>query len=108
MIYINLLNFLIKLEKVRTLLSDISAADTTLFIKDNTFYLFTNIDFKYNGAHQRNLSIYYSDNLLNGKFISHPQNPISQNPKYARMAGKIQNINGSLYRISQNCQTSLW
>ena len=98
------IEFPLKLEKVRTLLRGISAADTTLLIKDDTFYLLSNIDFKNNGAHQQNLSIYYSDDLLNGNFISHPQNPVCQNSRYTRMAGNIQNIDRNLYRISQNCE----
>lgn len=49
------------------------------------------------------LYLFYEEN---GKWISHPQNPIVQNYNTARMAGHFFYYNGELYRPAQDCQYS--
>ncbi|MBA5248792.1 MAG: hypothetical protein FE834_04565 [Gammaproteobacteria bacterium] len=91
-----------KTEKVKTLVSDIDAADTTLTIKDGVVYLFTNMRGD-TGYHNSNLSLFYSDDLLSSDFKEHPINPIETDSRYARMAGGILQENEALYRIAQDC-----
>jgi hypothetical protein len=91
-----------KVEKVRTLIDNIDAVDTTILIKDDIVYLFTNV--KKNGrSHNNNLSLFYSDDLLNGNFVEHPQSPLCNDNRYARMAGSIIMENNKFYRIAQDC-----
>ncbi len=89
-------------QKVKTLINNIDAVDTTILFKDGLVYLFTNI--KHAGkTHNEDLSIFYSADLLNGDFKPHPQNPIKSSSKYSRMAGKIIEKNGEHYRFAQDC-----
>jgi hypothetical protein len=96
------IEFPYKIEKVKTLISKIDAVDTTLTIKDDIIYLFTNVK-KDKKIHNENLSLFYSDDLLNGDFVEHTQNPLNTDTRYARMAGSIVEENNKLYRISQDC-----
>ena len=95
-------SFPYKVEKIRTLIDDIDAVDTTLLLKDDVVYLFTNVK-KDNKTHNENLSIFYSEDLLSGKFIEHPKNSIKTDNKYARMAGSIIEEDDKYYRIAQDC-----
>ena len=94
-----------KLEKVKTLIGNINAADTTLIIKDNVTYLFTNIK-EGKKSHSDNLSLFYSDDLLNSAFKKHPMNPLKIDNRYARMAGSFVKEDGTLYRYAQDCSIS--
>jgi len=94
-----------KLEKVKILIDDIDAADTTLTVKDNTAYLFTNIK-EHGKSHSDNLSLFYSSDLLNDDFKAHSMNPLKIDNRYARMAGSIVKENGTLYRYAQDCSIS--
>lgn len=94
-----------KLKKVKTLIDNINAADTTLTIKDNTVYLFTNIK-EHGKSHHDNLSLFYCDDLLNDNFKSHPMNPIKTDSRFSRMAGNILTENSRLYRYAQDCSIS--
>jgi len=94
-----------KLKKVKTLIDNINAADTTLTIKDNTVYLFTNIK-EYGKSHSDNLSLFYSDDLLNNDFKGHSMNPLKIDNRYARMAGSFVKEDGILYRYAQDCSIS--
>lgn len=95
-------SFPYKIEKVKTLIDNIDAVDTTLAIKDNIVYLFTNIK-KDGKIHNDNLSLFYSSDLLNEEFTQHPKNPLNSDNRYARMAGSILKEDNKLYRIAQDC-----
>jgi len=90
------------MEKVRTLVDNINAVDTTLTIKDSIVYLFTNIK-RHGKDHSNNLSLFFSDDLLNGSFAQHPMNPLVTDNRYARMAGGFLKEGGTLYRFAQDC-----
>ena len=49
------------------------------------------------------LFLFWSDNLLEGDWHSHPLNPIVTDAGSARPAGKIFEVDGRLFRPSQNC-----
>lgn len=95
-------NFPYEPVKVRTLISDINAVDSTLLIKDNIFYIFTNVK-NDKISHNNSLCIYYSDDILNGNFLAHPKNPIRTDFKYSRMAGAIMCKDKVYYRFAQDC-----
>jgi hypothetical protein len=95
-------SFPYKIEKVKTLISDIDAVDTTITIKDDIVYLFTNVK-KDGNIHNENLSLFYSDDLLNSEFVEYLANPLNTDTRYARMAGTILEENDKLYRIAQDC-----
>ena len=48
------------------------------------------------------LFLFYSENPIGDKWISHPQNPIISDVRKARPAGKIFSFQNKLYRPSQD------
>ena len=92
-----------KWTKHMTLMKDIEAVDSTLFYKDDCWWLFANV-VNYKGASSLNeLCLFYSDNLFSDNWTKHPKSPIFSDASKARPAGKIFEYNGKLYRPSQNC-----
>lgn len=71
--------------------------DTTLFIHNDKFYLFTTP--KTQG--HTHLLIFVADDLR-GPYRPHFNNPVKVDCNDSRMAGKIQNIDGKLVRPAQN------
>jgi hypothetical protein len=85
---------------LKTIFSDIDAADTTIIEKDGLWWLFSNIDSLNNGDHGSELFIFYADNPLSDTWVSHPKNPIICNSLNARMGGFIHDEN-AIFRVSQ-------
>lgn len=71
--------------------------DTTLFIHNDKFYLFTTPQTQ---GHTH-LLIFVADDLR-GPYRPHFNNPVKVDCSDSRMAGKIQNIDGKLVRPAQN------
>jgi hypothetical protein len=87
-----------KLKKI--VMSNVSAADTMIFEKDGTWWLFTNIDPTSLEDHCSELFIYYADNPLTDEWTPHPKNPIFVNSMKARNGGIL--FDGDqIYRVSQ-------
>ena len=85
------------LEKV---LAHDRAVDTTVWIEDGRYWFFTTtID---PSARAAFLWLFVADSLT-GRWIRHPENPISTDVRNARGAGAIFRQNGKLYRPSQDC-----
>jgi hypothetical protein len=96
-------NFPYEWEFCMNLMENIKAVDTTLFIKDNLFWLFTNVK-EINGSdYSDELFIFFSENLLSNNWKRHPCNPVVSDVKSARPAGKLFWYEGKLYRPSQDC-----
>lgn len=72
--------------------------DPVLFFWGEKWYLWaTSPDYQ--------LFLFYSDDFY-GEWKQHPGNPVSMDKKFSRNAGIPLNINGSLFRIAQDCQNS--
>lgn len=84
----------------KTIMKNVSAADSIIFKKDDLWWLITNIDPANIGEHSSELYIYYSDNPLSEDWISHISNPIFIDSKRARNAGILFHEN-DIYRVSQ-------
>ncbi len=82
--------------KSRVLLTG-SYRDSFLFKHDGIWYLFTTSD--------AGLEIFYTDDFEKGNFVTHPNNPITNDPRYERCGGSIITINDELYRIAQDCSS---
>lgn len=89
-----------KWEFHKTLMKDISAADSIIFERDNIWWLFTNIDKSGVGDHSCQLHIFSADNPLSDEWIAHENNPVIFNPLVARNGGMIVSQN-EIYRIYQ-------
>ncbi len=85
------------------LMENISAVDTTLIHYSDKWWLFTAMAEKEAAAPNVELFLFYTDDLFNGEWESHPQNPIISDVKSARPAGGIFIKDGKLFRPSQDC-----
>lgn len=85
-----------------TLMENVIATDSTLFHKDGKWWLFTSVTRYQNQKRENELFLFYSDNPLSDKWISHPKNPIVSNSKGSRSAGKIFEENGKILRPAQD------
>ncbi len=91
-----------KWELVMNLMENVEAVDTTIYYKDNKYWMFTNIRRNNGIAFEDELFIYSSDILLSKDWILHPKSPVVSDVRTARPAGNIFKINDSLFRPSQN------
>lgn len=93
-------NFPLKWELQEILIDDIDAADTMIFQKNNKWWMMTNEDPLKLDNHNYQMNIYYSDNLINGEWISHKNNPIIMDANSARNAGLLLDED-NVFRVSQ-------
>lgn len=84
----------------RTLMKDVSAADTNIFYHEGKWWLFTNIDNSIVGDHNCQLHIFSSDCPLSNNWHAHVDNPVIFDPLRARNGGVIIQ-NGEVYRTSR-------
>ena len=88
-----------KWKKVGTLLSDVSARDSTLVHYNGLWWLFFTQGKKTSSLH---LCIFYSSKL-NGPYKPHTSNPVKTDIRSARPAGPLFKYKNCLYRPAQNC-----
>jgi hypothetical protein len=90
-----------RLEK--TLMSNVSAADTMLFEKDGRWWMLTNIDEAQTGDHCSELYLFSAPSLFSTSWRAHPQNPLLIDSMGGRNGGLV--VEGErLLRIGQ-CQS---
>jgi hypothetical protein len=87
--------------KRATLMQDIEYADATLLEYQSKWWLFVTIK---RGLHRlnRDLFVFWADTPFSDKWTPHPLNPVVQGLKRARPAGPFFELNGKLFRPSQN------
>jgi hypothetical protein len=87
-----------------TLMHNVTAVDSTVFFYDSKWWLFTSIADK-SAPLNANLSLFYSDAFPSDSWTPHPQNPLHNSLKNARMAGAIflNKNNDRLNRPAQDC-----
>lgn len=89
-----------QLEFIRTLIEDVAVVDATLFLEDNTYWLFFT-------THGDQASLYaYHAKSLDGEWRPHAANPIKSDISSSRPAGPPYRRRGDLYRPGQDCSTS--
>jgi hypothetical protein len=88
----------------RNLMENISAVDTTLFLYNKKWWLFTSVDQTGNiSGNSTELFLFFTDNIFSGKWENHPDNPIVSDVRRARPAGKLFIHDDKIYRPSQDC-----
>lgn len=85
------------------LMEDVYAVDTTLYFDQHRWWLFTNMMDTEGASSLDELFVFYSDDFRSGNWQAHQQNPVISDIRKARPAGAIFEMNGNLYRPSQNC-----
>lgn len=73
--------------------------DSFIFKKENTYYLFTSIQYD---DQSYDLKLFYSD-CLNDGYVEHPMSPISHGKAFQRNAGRLVEKDGRLFRPAQEC-----
>ncbi|MFN2438282.1 MAG: hypothetical protein ABR503_03715 [Chitinophagaceae bacterium] len=91
-----------KWELVQTLINNIILIDPTLFLKNETWWLFGTTQTHPFTSTNDQLMLYYSKDLFSNDWKSHPQNPVASHLSNCRPAGKIFEKNGKYYRPAQN------
>ncbi len=99
-------DFPYKWQHKQTLMENVKAVDTTLIYHSGKWWLFTAIAENPAAAPNVELFLFYSDDLLSGRWTPHPSNPIVSDVKRARPAGSLFVEDGKLFRPSQYCSTS--
>ncbi len=79
---------------------DLPLIDSTILKFDNKYWLFGTL---LGNGPDKNLNIYYSSNLL-GPYRPHLKNPVKSAIASARPAGNFIEVDGQIYRPSQNCE----
>jgi len=92
-----------KWEFVMNIMDNVEAVDTTLFFKDNIWWMFVNMREHSGMSFSDELFLFSSDDLFSSVWEPHPINPIVSDVRRARPAGKIFTYNDKLYRPAQDC-----
>lgn len=94
-------DFPLQWELHQVLMSDIAAADSTIFEHSGKWWMFTNIDSAGIEDHDSELHIYHADAPDSTEWKPHPMNPVIFDSRFARMGGFLTDENGGKYRVYQ-------
>ncbi|MDX2505570.1 MAG: hypothetical protein QNL62_13985 [Gammaproteobacteria bacterium] len=86
------------------LMNDVVAVDTTLYFKNNKWWLFTNMAKEEGKGTWRDLFLFSSDKLFTDDWFPHQKNPVVAGVGAARPAGALFEHQGKTYRPSQNSE----
>jgi hypothetical protein len=75
--------------------------DSSILKKDGKYWIFGTLTETVN--HDYRLHVFHSNDLL-GPYIAHPGNPVKMGIDGTRPAGNFIEVDGNLYRPSQNCK----
>ena len=92
--------FPLKWKYVKTLITNVSAADTNIFFKNEKWWLMANLSNSSIQDHASELHIFSSKNLLSNDWKPHKKNPVKFDPLCARNGGFIIESD-NLYRVYQ-------
>lgn len=90
-----------KWKKKHQIFSNKSIYDASLILHEDYWYLFGTEILSEGGSRDQYLHIYYSNSLTGAEWHSHPMNPITQDVRGARPAGKIFREEGKIFRPGQ-------
>ena len=86
----------------KVLIKNLPLLDSTIFKYKGMYWLFATLG--ENGYDNSQLNIYFSDNFF-GEYKPHRSNPVKNNQDGLRPAGNIIEVDGEIYRPSQNCSS---
>ena len=82
---------------------DVSAVDPTIFKHAGRWWLFLAMKLHPGISYSDELFLYYADNPLSDEWTPHPMNPVVSDARKSRPAGAVLDMDGKLFRLSQNC-----
>lgn len=100
------LQFPQKWEFVKSLLTGVDAYDATLHQHLGRWWMFVNLRPHNSISPNELLYLFSAESLLAEHWQAHPDNPIIQHADKARSAGALFEVDGVIYRPSQNCAGS--
>jgi hypothetical protein len=86
----------------QTLMEPVKALDTTLFPYQGRWWMFTNLEENEGASSWDELFLFSADHPLSARWTPHPRNPVVSDVRQARPAGAIFELDGVLYRPSQD------
>jgi len=92
--------FPLKWQYVKSLITNVSAVDTSIFFKNEKWWLMTNLSNSSIEDHASELHIFSCKNLLLDEWKPHKNNPVIFDPFYARNGGFISEFD-NFYRVYQ-------
>lgn len=87
------------LVNARNIIQNLPLLDSTILVYNNKYWLFAT---KRGENSNSKLYIYYADQMA-GPYIPHAGNPVKNSLNGSRPAGNFIQVNGEIYRPSQNC-----
>jgi len=90
-------------EKVSTLIDGFECADTSVFRRPDGWWLLTSMRSSPGASLSEELYAFRSDRLDSSEWTPHPDNPIVSDVRSSRCAGRIFELDGMLFRPSQDC-----
>jgi len=93
--------FPLKWELETILMEDVQAVDTSIFYKNEKWWMLTNMDSSNSEQFDSELHIFWSDNLLSKNWHPHNLNPVVFDSKRARNGGLLFKDN-EIYRVFQS------
>ncbi len=97
------IEFPLKWKHEINLMEKIDANDSSIFFKEDKYWLLTNLRTNDFMSCDDELHLFYSDTLLSKTWNPHPQNPVISDVRNSRSAGKLFYENNSIIRPTQNC-----
>jgi hypothetical protein len=91
-----------KWEFVMHLMEEVEAVDSTVYFKEGTYWLFTNMRSNQGSSLEVELFLFYSNSLLSNDWKLHPKYPIKSDMRVSRPAGTIFKKGADIFRPSQN------
>lgn len=80
----------------------IPGIDSVVYHHQGMWYLFTTIAETAGAATNEVLALYLTDNPIKGEWKKHPKSPLFRDVSKGRMAGRIFEIDGKIFRPAQN------
>ncbi len=96
-------DFPIRWEHYKTVFHGEKWVDTTPFFYRGKWWIFSVKKPAPYASSYQDLHLFFCDDILNDKWIPHPQNPVVSDVRSARPAGALFLYNNKLYRPAQNC-----
>lgn len=87
----------------RNLMENVYAVDATLLERDGRWWLFANLREIDGASSWDELFVFHAEDFRTAAWTAHPRNPVVSDCKRSRPAGAFFEIDGRLYRPSQNC-----
>ena len=82
------------------MMDNVSASDTMVFEKDGLWWMLTNLNPEGGSDHCSELYLFYSENVMDSQWVSHPNNPIYIDPLIARNGGILFD-DDQIFRVCQ-------